>query len=218
MSRPRVIRWGLSVTGAGILTILTILPIVNSISRKPTEEVPVLLIDYLELPPEKKNEPRKVTRKKKEPKKEVPRHRTMRSPMPSLSKAEDSEPTEQTLISTQASDTAEDKDLNTGDVGVVSVSSPSLLDNVSYEPMGHCPKPKYPSIARRAKITGFVDTELLIDENGRVEEFSFSRVTGHPASGRETAKVLPKWWFPPPRIRGRKVRIRYRYRVSFELD
>lgn len=216
--KSRAIRWFFSALGAVLLTITIILPIVKSIRNESVEEIPVLLVDYLEMPPEKKKEPEKVVRKKTQPKEEITRQHSVQTPTPSLSKSEDTELTEETLIVPRESDSAEVETPAPGDAGIVSVNSPSQLDNVSYEPMGHCPKPKYPSIASRAGITGFVDVELLIDENGRVGEFSLSRVTGHPAFGLETAKVLPKWRFPPPRMGGRKVRIRYSYRVNFRLD
>ena len=34
----------------------------------------------------------------------------------------------------------------------------------------------------------------------------------------ETAKIIGKWRFPPPRINGKKVKIRYLYTVNFRLE
>jgi protein TonB len=217
-SNSRMVRWVLSALSAVVLTILTILPIVKSIRREPPEEIPVLLVDFLELPPERKKEVPKITRRKAPPKEKSPRERITPTPAPTITKQEAAEPAEQTLTTPHKTDTVEQPAPAPGTAGIVSVSSDAQLDNVSYEPMGHCLRPAYPSIAQRAGITGYVDVDLLIDENGRVKEFSFGRVTGHPAFRLETAKVLPKWRFPPPRIGGRKVQIRYTYRVNFKLD
>ncbi|MBN1600585.1 MAG: energy transducer TonB [Chitinispirillaceae bacterium] len=46
-----------------------------------------------------------------------------------------------------------------------------------------------------------------INGQGKVESFTFVETRGHPSLAVETAKVLPRWRFPPPRISGQKVRI-----------
>jgi TonB family protein len=99
----------------------------------------------------------------------------------------------------------------------VSISSSNELDNTSFEPLFN-PRPLYPLMAQRASIQGFVDVELFVDEGGRVERFSITNVSGHPGFGNETAKVIGKWRFPPPRIGGKAVKVRYPYRVYFKLQ
>ncbi len=103
-SDSRVIRWVLSALGAVVLTILTILPIVKSIKREPPEEVPVLLVDFLELPPEKKKDVPKVTRQKAPPKEKTPRKQIPQTPAPAISEQKEAEPAEQTVTIPQESD------------------------------------------------------------------------------------------------------------------
>jgi protein TonB len=91
------------------------------------------------------------------------------------------------------------------------------LDNTDFEPI-YNPKPDFPAVAQAAQINGYVDIDLLINEKGRVESYTIVKTHGHPLFAVETAKVLPRWRFPPPRIRGKKVRIKYLYRVRFTLN
>lgn len=99
----------------------------------------------------------------------------------------------------------------------VRVQSALDLDNTDFQPI-YNPRPDYPAVALKAGIQGYVDVDLVVSEAGRVERFSIVIISGHPSFGLETAKVLPKWRFPPPRKQGRKTRVKYRYRVNFRLD
>jgi periplasmic protein TonB len=106
----------------------------------------------------------------------------------------------------------------TADAGQpVSVGSASVLDNTSFSPIFN-PKPVYPAIAIKANIEGYVDMELVVTPAGSIESFAIIKVWGHPSFGEETAKVIRRWRFPPPRIGGKAVKIRYDYRVNFTLD
>lgn len=96
------------------------------------------------------------------------------------------------------------------------IANSSELDNTEFEPL-YNPKPDYPAVAQSAGITGYVDVDLTIDENGKVSSFNIVKTLGHPSFALETAKVLPRWRFPPPRIGGKKVRVQYVYRVNFTL-
>lgn len=100
---------------------------------------------------------------------------------------------------------------------VIDVGSIKTLDNVNYTPL-YNPKPAYPPIAIRAGIQGSVDVDLVINEFGRVEQFFIVKVEGHPDFGNETAKIIGKWRFPPPRINGKRVKIKYLYTVNFRLQ
>lgn len=105
-----------------------------------------------------------------------------------------------------------------GDIGApVRIGSIGNLDNVEFSPL-YNPKPAYPLIALKAGITGSVDVDLVINEFGRVDEFTIVNVVGHPLFGEETAKVIGKWRFPPPRVDGKKVKIKFLYTVNFKLD
>jgi TonB family protein len=97
------------------------------------------------------------------------------------------------------------------------IGSIAELDNVTFEPVFSL-KPNYPSVAQSAGITGYVDVDLVIGDNGSVRSFSIVTVKGHPAFGTETASVLPKWRFPPPRIKGKKTTVKYLYRIKFTLN
>jgi TonB family protein len=91
------------------------------------------------------------------------------------------------------------------------------LDNVGFSPL-YNPKPAYPPFALKAGIQGFVEVDLIINEFGRVESFTIAKVVGHPTFGDETAKVIGKWRFPPPRVEGKKIKIKFLYTVNFKLD
>jgi protein TonB len=107
---------------------------------------------------------------------------------------------------------------NAGDIGQpVAVASVSVLDNTSFAPIFN-PKPAYPAIALSANIQGYVDVELVVTPAGTIESFAIVKVWGHPAFGDETAKVIRRWRFPPPRISGKPVKIKYDYRVNFTLN
>jgi len=67
-------------------------------------------------------------------------------------------------------------------------------------------------------ITGFIDLELHIDIKGRVTAYKVLKTSGHPAFKRETEKVIMQWRFPPPRAKGERVAVIYRYRVKFNLN
>jgi protein TonB len=97
------------------------------------------------------------------------------------------------------------------------IGSAQELDNVNFEPVFN-PRPDYPPVAQSAGITGYVDVDLVIGDNGKVRSFSVVSVKGHPAFGVETAKVLPKWRFPPPRIKGKKTSVKYLYRIKFTFN
>jgi TonB family protein len=97
------------------------------------------------------------------------------------------------------------------------IGSGADLDNVGFEPVISV-KPDYPIVALEARITGFVDVDLLIGDDGKVKSFEMVAVKGHPAFGTEAAKVLPRWRFPPPRIKGKKCSVKYVYRINFVLN
>jgi periplasmic protein TonB len=144
-------------------------------------------------------------------------------PIPQISSASETAPAEfsvPTHEETSHSNAPSDNPANgpQGEKGneIVEIGSLEILDNVEYSPL-YNPKPAYPLMTIRAGIQGSVDVDLVINEFGRVEEFAIVRVEGHPDFGNETAKVIGKWRFPPPRINGKKVKIKYLYTVNFRL-
>jgi protein TonB len=91
------------------------------------------------------------------------------------------------------------------------------LDNTDFVPL-YNPKPAYPALARAAGIEGAVVVELIVDEEGSVKQFSIVSTTGHQQFALETSKVIRHWRFPPPRLKGQPVKVRYEYTVLFRLE
>lgn len=99
----------------------------------------------------------------------------------------------------------------------VRIRSARDLDNIAFDPIFN-PLPDYPQIARASNIEGYVDVDLLVNEHGRVVDYVVIRSIGHPSFALQTKKTIGRWRFPPPRIAGRKTRVRHYYRVNFTLD
>ena len=78
------------------------------------------------------------------------------------------------------------------------------------------PEPRYPEIARKARIQGAVVVEAVINEEGRVTELQV--LTGLPMGLTEAAvSAVKQWRFAPATLRGKKVAVYYRLVVKFEL-
>jgi len=91
------------------------------------------------------------------------------------------------------------------------------LDNTEFVPL-YNPKPAYPALARAAGIEGEVVVELIIDKDGTVRQFSILSTRGHQQFALETSKVIRHWRFPPPRLEGEPVKVKYEYTVVFRLE
>src|SRR5689334_2078593 len=66
------------------------------------------------------------------------------------------------------------------------------------------PLPEYPQAARQLKVTGKVELEITISEEGTVGEVKI--VSGNPMLTRPCAKVVADWKFKAPRQDGKPVR------------
>jgi len=78
------------------------------------------------------------------------------------------------------------------------------------------PKPEYPEIARRARVTGTISVEVVIDETGKV-------ISAHAASGppllREAAvKAAVRARFTPTKLSGQPVKITGTLNYRFSYD
>ncbi|HEX8139075.1 MAG TPA: TonB family protein [Pyrinomonadaceae bacterium] len=78
------------------------------------------------------------------------------------------------------------------------------------------PKPEYPEIARRARVTGTISVEIVIDETGKV-------ISAHAASGppllREAAiKAAVRARFTPTKLSGQPVKITGTLNYRFSYD
>ena len=80
------------------------------------------------------------------------------------------------------------------------------------------PMPAYPQSARRAGIEGWVETKLLLDEKGEVEEVQIVKWEGHTAFVEAVRTSLARWRFTPAVREGRAVRIWKPYVVRFKLE
>jgi protein TonB len=74
--------------------------------------------------------------------------------------------------------------------------------------------PEYPAIARQLHISGAVTIELLIGENGSVE--NVSAVSGNPVLTRPTMDTLKKWKFKPFTSDGQPVKAQTQISIEFK--
>lgn len=79
------------------------------------------------------------------------------------------------------------------------------------------PAPAYTEAARRARQTGIVVLEAVIDERGEVTELTVLK--GLPFGLTESAlRAVGQWRFDPSRLNGRPVAVLYNLTVRFELN
>ncbi len=208
------VRWMLSFFGAAVVVALSLgLTLWEEPYRRLAETIPIEL-EYI------------VVRDKPTPAPEPPK-RVRRANEPKPAPLEKSEPVPATPAPVIVEETAVDQVVSAtgspapapaaGADEPVRVASAAQLDNSSFDPIFN-PKPAYPAIALSAGIEGHVDVDLFVNHAGRIDSFAILTAYGHQEFGTETARVLGRWRFPPPRIRGRKAKVIYRYRVNFKLD
>lgn len=201
------IRWGVSTLSSISILILVLFLIFFSVPNIEIKEPPQLLLDYVILQPQKKIKPIKKIPTPPKPKTIVPPD----TKLPVAKAPIEADPTPSANADVQAAPVV--KPVENVPIHITSAED---LDNVEFSPIVNI-KPKYPVAALRNNITGYVDVDLYINQKGRVERFTLVKVYGHPAFGPASAKVLPKWRFPPPRKDGKKIKVRYIYRINFTL-
>jgi len=185
--------------------------------KPPPLELHYVVLEQPEEPEEPKPEPKPkpVERVVVEPKPEP-----IAEPEPEVAPVEESPVSEviaDIAVGEPTEDTTVAEPVQQSEPSLVAISSAEILDNTSFAPVFN-PKPNYPVIARRNRISGYVELDLTISEEGRVTDYEIVHSYGHPTFGTETSKVIGRWRFPPPRIEGRNVSVVYRYRVKFELN
>ena len=79
------------------------------------------------------------------------------------------------------------------------------------------PRPEYPRRARRRGYEGTVILEVLVNRAGKVEDLRVASSSGYAELDRSAMKSVKKWLFEPGSIGGRKVAMRVRVPVRFEL-
>ena len=209
-------RWFVSGCIAVTLIILCLYILVRE-SKKPLLDFgPLMELDYVIVEPKPVAKPKAQPRKKeREPVKEKVQEQIVdipETPEIPLETSSIPEPDISTSLEKQESTIPE-----TSSPVVRRIDATEELDNTDFEPI-YNPKPDYPAVAQAAQISGYVDIDLEINEKGRVESYTIVKTHGHPLFAIETAKVLPRWRFPPPRIGGKRVSIKYLYRVRFTLN
>jgi TonB family protein len=77
--------------------------------------------------------------------------------------------------------------------------------------------PPYPRKARRLGYEGIVMLKVLIDENGRVDDLSVLRSSGHRVLDRAAQSAVKKWLFEPGTEGGVKKKMWVKIPVRFDL-
>jgi protein TonB len=202
-------RWFASTSSAFLIIFIFMIIFLRVEPVVKLQSSPYLVLDYITLPPPPKVEPKKPPKPKPPPK--VLEKKEQPPEPPPLAKApvevSEASPVPTQLISAPVAEKPKPS----------VVEDIKHLDNTEFTPI-YNPRPTYPSIARAAGIEGYVIVELLIDEKGKVKSFSILRTSGHQQFALETAKVVRRWRFPPPRIDGRPSQVKYEYKVVFKLE
>ncbi len=206
-SRQTVARWGIAAALSWGVAVLFFVMIFSTEQDIVVRTPPVMYLDYIVLQPQKKKMlPPKIQKHKTVPKEVEEPVVQPRAEAPVAPSEQIAAPVE---ITTSIARVKKKQQL-------VRILSSSELDNTDFDPIFN-PKPRYPLVALRNNIEGYVDVDLLITEKGRVEKISLFDVTGHPSFGGAVVKTVAKWRFPPPRLKGEKVRVKYVYRINFTL-
>ena len=81
----------------------------------------------------------------------------------------------------------------------------------------YSPPPRYPELARKARVEGRVILEAIIDETGRV---SVQRIIQSQPMGLDRASIdaVESWRFEPATLRGEPVPVFYNLTIHFALD
>jgi protein TonB len=74
-------------------------------------------------------------------------------------------------------------------------------------------QPEYPVMAKQLKITGSVELDVTIGENGSVE--TVTPVSGNPVLTKPAADALKKWKFKPFSQDGSPVKAQAAIKISF---
>jgi protein TonB len=81
----------------------------------------------------------------------------------------------------------------------------------------HNPTPPYPRKARRLGYEGIVMLKVLIDENGRVDDLTVLKSSGHSVLDHAALSAVRKWLFEPGSEGGIKKRMWVKIPVRFDL-
>lgn len=80
----------------------------------------------------------------------------------------------------------------------------------------HVVEPRYPQIAKAARIEGTVELRAVIGTDGRVRELTI--VSGHPLLRKAAVDAVRQWIYKPPVLNGESVEIVAPIAVVFRLN
>jgi len=96
---------------------------------------------------------------------------------------------------------------------VIVEQQPVLIDGIE----GLASKIKYPEIAKKAGIEGRVYVQVIVNEDGGVDEATVQRGIGGGAD-EEAVRVLSQAKFVPGVQRGERVRVKMSIPITFRLQ
>lgn len=79
----------------------------------------------------------------------------------------------------------------------------------------HRIQPKYPSLARQARIQGQVSLRAIISHDGRIENLQV--VNGHPLLVQAAIDAVRQWRYRPYMLNGEPVEVETQITVNFTL-
>jgi TonB family protein len=74
-------------------------------------------------------------------------------------------------------------------------------------------QPEFPEMAKQLKLSGAVEVEVVIGENGAVE--SAKPVSGNPVLTRSAVDALKRWKFKPFQQDGAAIKVETTLKISF---
>ena len=78
--------------------------------------------------------------------------------------------------------------------------------------------PKYPRMARKKGYEGTVVLEVLVDENGKVDDLMLFKSSGHAILDKAAISSVKKWLFEPGTIGRKRVKMKVKLPVRFKLN
>ena len=78
-------------------------------------------------------------------------------------------------------------------------------------------KPEYPEELRLLNKEKRVTVEFLVNEEGKVEKVEILEPAEEPLFVESTVEAVKKWRFTQPVLKGKRVKVRFRLPVKFEL-
>lgn len=80
----------------------------------------------------------------------------------------------------------------------------------------HHPAPKYPPLARKARLQGFVRLIVLVGEDGQVKDIKI--LSGHPLLIKPALEAVSAWRYQPTSVEGKRVEVVTEVDINFTLS